>query len=80
MSTRMSVSGMVPVRMPANDASTMSMNTTPEAPMSALFGKKNQSTSPVTSAVSAMASRMRLPPKRSSAVGPTTSSMTMLLQ
>lgn len=39
----------VPVRMPANDASTMSMNTTPEAPMSALFGKKNQSTSPVTS-------------------------------
>ena len=56
----------------------MSMNTTPDAPMSVLPGKKNQSTRLVTSAVMRMARSTRRLENRSSAAGPTTRIMTML--
>ena len=48
----------------------MKANTTPLAPHNATFGKKNQFTSPVTSAVIPMTSNIFEGPYFSSSVGP----------
>ena len=63
---------MVPLRTPPKEESRIIMNTMPDAPSSAVPGKKMNCTSPDTRAVNKMAHSTFQLPKRSSRLGPST--------